>query len=86
MTKEEKDEIQRVSMERHLQTVIVVIIVGLLGWVGSTVQATQVAVAQLAIEMEYMKLELQKPQARFANIEERLDIVERRLAADDKRR
>lgn len=70
-------------MERHLQTIIVVIIVGLLGWVGSTVQATQVAIAELAVEIEYMKLEMQKPQARFADIESRLDVVERRLAVSD---
>ena len=80
MTEEERHLHDRVSMERHLQTVIVVIIVGLLGWVGTTVQATQVAVAQLSIEIEYMKVEVQKPTKRFADIEARLDVVERKLA------
>ena len=69
-----------VTMERHLQTVIVVIIVSLLGWVGVTVQQTQVAVARLSIEIEYLKTEVAKPSERFESMEKRLDAIENRLA------
>lgn len=71
---------QRISMERHLQTVIVVIIVGLLGWVGVTVQETQVAVAQISVEIEYLKIEVRKPNVRFEEIEKRLDSIENALS------
>lgn len=66
-------------MERHLQSVIVVIIVGILGWVGITVQATQVAVAQISVEIEYLKIEVRKPNTRFQEIESRLDKIDRML-------
>jgi len=74
------NELKPVTMERHLQTVIVVTIVSLLGWVGVTVQQTQVAVARLSIEIEYLKAEVAKPNARFESMEKRLDAIERTLA------
>ena len=72
---------QKVSIERHLQTLIVVIIVGLLGWVGTTVQATEVAVAKLTVELEFLKAEIKanNPEQKFAEIEKRLDAIERKL-------
>ena len=67
------------TLERHLQTLIVIIIVGLLGWVGTTVQETQVAVAKLTVELQFVKNELRKPDQKFQRIEERLDSIERAL-------
>ena len=66
-------------MERHLQTLIVVIIVGLLGWVGTTVQSTEVAVARLTVELEVLKERIQIPDKKFAEIEKRLDSIEQQL-------
>ena len=66
-------------MERHLQTLIVVIIVGLLGWVGTTVQSTEVAVAKLTVELEVLKEKIQIPDKKFAEIEKRLDNIEQQL-------
>ena len=67
------------SMERHLQSIIVIIIVGLLGWVGVTVQQTQVAVSAIGVEIEYLKIEVMKPEVRFREIEIRLDRIDRTL-------
>ena len=75
----EDSEKSRISIERHLQTLIVVIIVGLLGWVGTTVQETQVAVAKLTVELEFLKKEIQAPTRKFETIETRLDSIERKL-------
>ena len=72
----EKEPLDRTSIERHLQTLIVVIIVGLLGWVGNTVQETQVAVAKLTVEMEFLKIEVAKPSSQIFNLEHRLDALE----------
>lgn len=72
----EKEPLDRTSIERHLQTLIVIIIVGLLGWVGTTVQETQVAVAKLTVEMEFLKIEVAKPSSQIFNLEHRLDELE----------
>ncbi len=73
------DEKRGTSIERHAQTVLVLVLVALLLWVGSTTQSTQVAVAQLSVEIEHMKRELQKPEKKFAEIERRLDAIEKAL-------
>lgn len=76
------DEIDRRSVntvERHLQTLIVVVIVGLLGWVGTTVQQTQVLVAKLTVEVEFLKQEVKRPSTKFEIIEQRLDSIETQL-------
>lgn len=70
-------------MERHLQTVIVAILVFLLGWVGTTVQKTQVAVAQIGVEIEYLKVEVAKPNQKFQDIEKRLDSIESKLSKQE---
>lgn len=78
---EQKED--RVSIERHLQTLIVIIIVGLLGWVGTTVQATEVAVAKLTVELEFLKAEIKanNPSQKFQEIERRLDAIEQKLSS-----
>ena len=68
------------NMERHLQTLIVILITGLLGWVGLTVQQTQVAIAKLTVEVEYLKIEVAKPNEKFIQIEKRLDSIEQKLS------
>jgi archaellum component FlaC len=68
------------ALERHAQTIIVVVIVGLLGWVATTVQQTQVAIAKLTVEIEYLKVEASKPNGKFESIEARLNAIEQQLA------
>lgn len=67
------------TLERHLQTIVAVCIVGLLAWVGNTVQETQVAIAVLTVEIEQLKMEVKKPDGKFLEIERRLDSIERKL-------
>lgn len=69
----------KINVERHLQTIIVVIIVGLLGWVGSTVQETQVQLAGVQVELQNIKENLLVDRSKFNSIEKRLDDLERKL-------
>jgi hypothetical protein len=70
-----------INVERHLQTLIVIIIVGLLGWVGTTVQSTEVAVARLTVEVEFLKKEILIDATTMIEIEKRLDTIEQNLNA-----
>lgn len=74
-----EQEQSKINVERHLQTLIVIIIVGLLGWVGTTVQSTEVAVAKLTVELEFLKEEMRVPITKFENFERRLDRIEQSL-------
>jgi hypothetical protein len=74
-----EQEQSKINVERHLQTLIVIIIVGLLGWVGTTVQSTEVAVARLTVELEFLKEEMRVPITKFENFERRLDRIEQSL-------
>lgn len=67
------------SFERHAQTALVLLVVALLGWVGLTTHNTSLAVAQMAIEVQHLKSEVQKPADKFDEIERRLDAIERAL-------
>ena len=71
----------KTTVERHLQTLIVIVIVGLLGWVGTTVQSTEVAVAKLAVEIEFLKKDIHRDSVGMAEIERRLDSIEQKLEA-----
>ena len=71
----------KTTVERHLQTLIVIVIVGLLGWVGTTVQSTEVAVAKLAVEIEFLKKDIHMDGVGMAEIERRLDSIEQKLEA-----
>lgn len=74
-----EQEQSKINVERHLQTLIVIIIVGLLGWVGTTVQSTEVAVARLTVELEFLKEEMRVPITKFDSFERRLDRIEQSL-------
>lgn len=66
-------------MERHAQTMLVLLLVALLVWVGGTTQATAVAVAEMRTEIAYMQRQILKPDSKFKEIELRLDSIERQL-------
>lgn len=68
------------TMERHAQTALVLLLVGLLSWVGITTHNTSIAVASLAVEMQYLKQEAHKPADKFDVIERRLDAIEQALS------
>lgn len=68
-----------VKLERHAQTVIVMVVVALLLWVGVTVQNTSIQVARLQIEVTYIQEVIKRPDSKFAEIERRLDSIEKSL-------
>ena len=43
------------AFERHAQTALVMLLVALLLWVGNTTQKTSVAVAEMRVEITYLK-------------------------------
>jgi hypothetical protein len=49
------------AFERHAQTALVLLLVALLLWVGSTTQDTSVAVAEMRIEISYLKAAVDAP-------------------------
>ena len=67
------------ALERHAQTALVMLLVALLLWVGSTVQRTQITVAQVQTELRFMQQKLNEPNTKFKEIEKRLDSIEQQL-------
>ena len=43
------------TFERHAQTALVLLLVALLAWVGATTQKTSVAIAELRVEVGFLK-------------------------------
>lgn len=66
-------------MERHTQTVLVMVLVALLLWVGVTVQRTSVAVAELKVEVGHLHDTSDGDEIKFQRIERRLDAIESQL-------
>lgn len=48
-----------VSVERHIQTILAALLIGLVGWVGITVYQTGVTVARLEERVGYMAIQIQ---------------------------
>lgn len=66
----------KTALERHAQTVLVLILVALLLWVGQTTQQTSIAVARLQVEVAFLRQELTRPNAAHAEYERRLGQLE----------
>ena len=66
-------------LERHAQTVIVLIVVALLLWVGATTQQTAITVAKLSVDVTYLQAAMKEPDDKFDEIEIRLDRIEQQL-------
>ena len=49
------------TFERHAQTALVLLLVALLAWVGQTTQKTAVAIAELRVELGYLKVIIERP-------------------------
>jgi hypothetical protein len=61
MIKEEATPVSR-AFERHTQTALVLLLVALLLWVGNTTQQTAVTVAEMRVELAYLKAKVDEPQ------------------------
>lgn len=61
------------SFERHAQTALVLILVALLLWVGNTTQNTAVTVAEMRVEVAYLKAISEQPPPQYSEMSKRLD-------------
>ena len=69
------------AFERHAQTGLVLLLVALLVWVGNTTQTTSVSVAEMKVELAFLKGQLQKPHVHpeIAEIMRKIDTCENRV-------
>lgn len=67
------------GIERHAITALTLVIVALILWVGNGVQNTQVKLAAIQVELEYLKRGMLSDNGKFSEIERRLDAIERAL-------
>lgn len=67
------------SFERHAQTSLVLLLVALLLWVGSTTQQTAVSIAEMRIEIAYMKAVTSKPPQTYFELSKRIDDLNARV-------
>lgn len=65
-----------VIWERHAQTVLAMILVALLLWVGSTVQTTSIAVAEMRVEISYLKGAVDDPHEEILLLHKRVNALE----------
>lgn len=70
---------QQRAIERHAQTVLVLVLVAILLWVGSTTQKTAVQVASMTVQIENLRERVNRPPIQFDRIETRLDAIEQQL-------
>lgn len=79
MTSEDMVSAEKLNLfERHAQTALAMLVVALLVWVGSSVQQTEIAVAELRIEIQYLKASFEKPTKRIDELERRVRDLESR--------
>lgn len=50
---------EQTILEQHAQTIIMVIVIGLLSWVGMTLNGLQTTVAQMTAKIELLQSEVQ---------------------------
>lgn len=75
----------KAGLERHAVTVLTMVIVALILWVGSEVQRTQVKLASIQVELKYIKENTNTDNNKFREIEKRLDAIERAIHGHDER-
>lgn len=75
------DETVRLTpgFERHAITVLTLVMVALILWVGNGVQQTQVRLAAMEVELAYIKRGINGDNNKFSKIEERLNAIEKAL-------
>lgn len=67
------------ALERHTQTVLVLVLVALLLWVGGTTQQTAIKVATMTEQINQLRTQIREPDHKFKEIEKRLDAIEKTL-------
>ena len=77
------DEPVKISagFERHAITILTLVIVALILWVGNSVQQAEVKLAAIEVELGYIKANTTSDSNKFHEIEKRLDGIERQLQA-----
>jgi hypothetical protein len=81
MSNDDNDHRVTSAFERHAQTSAVMLLVALLLWVGNTTQNTAVAVAEMRVEMVYLKATMNRPDPQFAELSKRIDTLAGRVSA-----
>ena len=61
------------AFERHAQTALVLLLVGLLMWVGNTTQATAVAIGSMRVEIAFLKAAAARPPPQYLELSKRID-------------
>ena len=80
MARNDEDEgVVSNSFERHAQTALVLVLVALLLWVGNTTQNTAVAVAEMRVEVAYLKALSELPPPQFLELSKRMDDQRNRI-------
>jgi hypothetical protein len=69
------------TFERHAQTALVLLLVALLLWVGNTTQQTAVTVAEMRVEMAYLKVKVDEPRQDHIDCTEQLADLRNRVSA-----
>ncbi len=72
------------TFERHTQTALVLLLVALLLWVGSTTQSTAVSVAEMRVEIAYLKMSVERPHE-HSDITQSVGDCQKRLSALESR-
>lgn len=67
------------TFERHAQTVLVLMLVALLVWVGDTTQRTSLAVAEMRVEVAFLKATSSRPPYQYDQLSSRLNDHSSRL-------
>jgi hypothetical protein len=73
------------TFERHAQTALVLLLVTILIWVGNTTQNTAVSVAEMRVELAYLKRAVDTPTAIHEQTTHELRDLERRVSAIEER-
>ena len=72
------------TFERHAQTALVLLLVALLLWVGAITQDTAVAVAEMRVEIAYLKMAVERPHE-HSDITQSVGDCQKRLSALESR-
>lgn len=73
---------RRSLFEQHAQTVLTLVVVGLLAWVALTTQKLDVKVEVMTSEMNYLKRSIDRPQKRVDDLTRRVEILEKKVAVE----
>jgi len=73
------------TFERHAQTALVLLLVTILIWVGNTTQNTAVAVAEMRIELAYLKRAVDSPLVEHTECSRSLSNLQERVTALEER-